>query len=712
MNVRTRFLTGTLALALTATACVSDDTANPSNTTGTDLSGNDIVLTSGRLQTVDSCDALLDRLIDEGVERVGPYGFGNGWYGPVVFVEFDTAEQALADDGASSPQTTEASTDSASGGGDFSGTNNQEVDVDEADLVKTDGDRLVVINGNKLQVIDVTGTSPELERTIQLDDETWATEMFLVGDRVLLMSQGWTNVSFHSGDAIGLSIPEGSQTSKLVEVDLNTGKIGQTIEFEGSYLSAREVDGSIRVVLSTGMGHFPFLYPSSPDAEEAAEKANRGLIEESTIDQWLPSYRITEGGRTLAEGSAIECDRMHLPQDFAGFGSLAVLTVNLDDGMELLDSMGVVTDGQTVYASTDRLTVATARWPEWDPETGEPEADEDYSTALHSFDITDLNSTSYVGSGEVTGHLLNQYSLSEHDGYLRVATTAGDPWWGGQNESESFVTVFDEVDDELEQVGQVGGLGEGERIFAVRFMGDTGFVVTFRQVDPLYTVDLSDPTNPVVVGELKIPGFSTYLHPVDPGLLLGVGQDATEEGQTTGSQVSLFDVSNLSDPQRVDQLGLGENSYSSVDWDPKSFLYWGADDLAVVPVSSWGWDEATQSESSSNAAVLIRIGENGTLTEVGRIGHPTTSECDGVIYEEDLLIEPATPSEDAEASFVEEPEPAIAVEPPQGEYCWNYQPEIRRSVVIDNQIFTVSEAGVRVNELDGLGDVAWISFSE
>lgn len=161
----------------------------------------------------------------------------------------------------------------------------------------------------------------------------------------------------------------------------------------------------------------------------------------------------------------------------------------------------------------------------------------------------------------IPGSVLNQYSLSEHVGRLRVASTED-----LTRESESFVTVLS--GDRLARVGGVGGLGRGERIYAVRFAGEKGYVVTFRQTDPLYTLDLSNPADPRVRGELKIPGYSAYLHPVAEDRLLGVGQDTTEEGRTKGAQVSLFDVSDLATPRRLAVADLGEYSTSSAEFDP------------------------------------------------------------------------------------------------------------------------------------------------
>lgn len=713
VHFRSRFLPGALALTLLAGACVTDDDANTA-TPGTDLSSADIVLTSARLELADSCDALLDHLITEGVERVGPYGFnGNGYWGPAVMEMEAMADEAMEESSADFDTSTTAQ-DSSEGSNRFSGTNNQEANVEEADRVKTDGDRLIILRGNTIEVFDVTGAEPELTRSIQLDDDSWGAEMFLVGDSVLLLSNAWSNEAFLTDSARSSYRPNGVSTSKLTEVDLTTGTIGATVEIEGNYLSAREVDGSIRIVTTSALGNFDFLFPSNEGAEDAAERANREIIEQSTIEQWIPTFRQSNNSGVVAEGQAFDCTDMYIPTEFSGFGALTILTVDIDDGLSVNDSLGVLSDGQTVYASTDRLTVASNRYPEWDWETGQQvEADEDYTTSMHTFDISEVGSTDYVASGSVIGSLLSQYSLSEHEGFLRVATTDGSAW-NRDDESQSMVTVLEEQGDELVQVGFVDGLGKGEQIFAVRFMGDVGYVVTFRQIDPLYTVDLSDPTNPTVLGELKIPGFSTYLHPVGDGLLLGIGQDASDEGFTTGAQASLFDVSDLTDPQRVDQADFGENSYSSVEWDPKSFLFWGERTLAVIPVSSWNYSEETGEERNSSTAVLVQVNNDNTLTEIGRLGHPVNSECESDdFFEEDLeLEEPA--DEDAEASFAEDAPAAESIapaSPPLDDYCWSYQPEIQRSIVVNDSIFTISDAGVQQNDLDDLTSSSWIPFN-
>ncbi len=762
----------TLTVLLVASACSPGSSRGDGETLPTlNLDSSEIVLTSA-LETVNSCDDLLRRLRAEASDRVGPYGFGDG--GPVVMFDGEVMEEGLAVDDSAGNDAWSGAAESAApverdanGDVDFSGTNNQESSVDEADLVKTDGRRLVTVSGSQVNVLDVSDNDdPRLVSTIKLPEEFWGGELFLNGDSALLMTSGWTSVPFMPVDGArtaDLAWYPGMPTGRLMELDLDDGEIVRTFEFEGSYLSAREVEGTIRIALQASANRFAFVFPSNPGAEDSAEEFNRKLVEESTIDQWIPTYRIVEGvdGDVVEQGPIVDCDRVYLPGEFAGFGSLVILTADLDDGLELTDSVSVFTDGQTVYSSTDRMVVATPRWPTFDPRTGAPEDDFDYRTALHTFDITDLDRTDYVASGSVKGTLLSRYSLSEYRGYLRVATTDGTPW--NSVGSESFVTVLDERDRELVPVGQVGGLGRGERIFAVRFLGDLAYVVTFEQIDPLYVVDLSDPANPTVEGELKIPGFSTYLHPLDDGLLMAVGVDGDAEGATGGSVVSLFDVSDPSDPRLLDKLPLAGfatdetdnafgHTYSPVDGDPRAFTYW--DDTAIVPVAWWLSRESDGQwmEINGTEAVMVTV-DDDRLVEVDRVGHPMRRECEGenrkVTYVEpedlDAILAGSSTatsvsggldpdasddgetidrddtgsdsgSADAEASFVDDPDDEPVVEEPASilpgpdQYCWVYSPEILRTVVVGDILYTVAHNGIGVHDFDSGSRLEWIPF--
>jgi uncharacterized secreted protein with C-terminal beta-propeller domain len=348
---------------------------------------------------------------------------------------------------------------------------------------------------------------------------------------------------------------------------------------------------------------------------------------------------------------------------------LSVVTIDLSQGLEVLDATGVLANGNTVYASAENLYVATQNWDTWlwgREGISEDEPDE-VTTDIHKFDISDPSITTYLATGTVNGYLLNQFAMDEHNGDLRVASTTSPAWWGSEFDSESLVTVLD--DDgagRLTEIGSVDGLGATEQIYSVRFMGDTAYVVTFRQTDPLYTVDLSDPTNPKVVGELKILGYSAYLHPVGEGLLLGIGQDATDTGQVKGTQVSLFDVSDPANPTRIDQITLSEGSNSQVEYDHHAFLYWEPTGLAMVPIQQWFWDE--NKEEAFFGAVGFNVGDSD-LTEIRRFAHPGGDRQD-----------------------------------------WDWRAQITRSIVIGDSLYTISNKGIMSSDLDTLDEVTFLSF--
>jgi hypothetical protein len=371
-------------------------------------------------------------------------------------------------------------------------------------------------------------------------------------------------------------------------------------------------------------------------------------------------------------------------------------------------AVAVLAGGDTVYASTDRLYVATQRWRE-DLRRGgttaepaedtsrfpEPDDGPDVTTELHAFAIDDPRATEYLGSGSVDGTLLSQWALSEHEGVLRVASTVGDPWSAAS--SESSVTTLELRDGELVELGRVDGLGPTETIRAVRFIGDVGYVVTFRQTDPLYTVDLSDPASPAVVGELKILGYSGYLHPVGEGRLIGVGQDADEDGTTRGAQVSLFDVSDPADPRRTDTVTV-PHSESPVEWDHRSFLHWPATGLTVVPVTRHFWGPiGTTAEPVEDDTVPKPDGPTSGALALVPDGDTLRAAADHA--PDDLVLNHA----DAPPEGASEEELARA-------YDGGHQAAILRSIVTGDRLITVSHRGVIVHDLATLADRGTLAF--
>jgi hypothetical protein len=544
----------------------------------------------GRLVAFRSCGELLGYARAQAASLVGPYGLGGG-----IAVRGGALPSSAA---AAAPQQ----------GVDYSGTNVQEQGVDEPDIVKTDGETIFTVADGRLESVDVRGPKPRLLDTLTLD-AGWSHELLLSGDRLLVLSRGGYWAQPLPALAARL-VPWAPSQSVVAEVDVSDPKalrVVKKLTLDGAYVAARLVGHTARIVVSSQVPHaLPFVQPGdgTPAALAEAKRRNRAVVASSGVSGWLPTY--TLGGRTR---SLVQCSRVRRPPSFAGLGMLTVLTVDVSKGLQPVDSTALMTDGRIVYASPDNLYVTTERWADRPDPAAPTKADSGGTTAIHRFDISDPARTQYRGSGSVSGFLLSQWSLSEYRGVLRVVSTETPAWWGAGGDSESFLTTLRPSGDSLVQVGRVGELGRGDRVYAVRFVGDTGYVVTFKQVDPLYTLDLSSPARPRVLGELSIPGYSAYLHPIGADLLLGVGQDVDANGRPQGTQLSLFDVSDLRHPTRVAQatLGLG---WSEAESDHHAFLYWPKTGLAVLPFAQ--------------KAVAFRVGRSG-IVRLGEVAHPGTA---------------------------------------------------------------------------------------
>lgn len=316
--------------------------------------------------------------------------------------------------------------------------------------------------------------------------------------------------------------------------------------------------------------------------------ANVASIRARTLNEWLPLVWSADNGGDVAFASgrpATACTDIHVPNVFSGQGLLTLASLDLDDG----SVTGSTIQGQwgSVYASLDAIYIGSTNWDFFWWWRGSDEVPP-VKTHIHKFAFDTAGDARYTASGEVLGYAINQFAFDEYNGHLRVATTDGFGWWNNE-ETESRVTVLRQDGTRLAQTGLVTGLGVGERIFSVRFIRDQGYVVTFRQVDPLYVINLADPTKPAVTGELKIPGFSSYIHPLADGFLLTAGRDGDDEGNIGGVKIEIFDVRDPTDPKSVKTavIGDGWNTWSDVLWDHKAFTYFGARNLLAIPVSGW-----------------------------------------------------------------------------------------------------------------------------
>ena len=500
-------------------------------------------------------------------------------------VQAATTEEAMADDS--------AATSAPADQGEISetGTNVQERGVDESDIIKTDGAYLYVLRPQSLLIARINADGPVTE-VGRIPFDAWAQrqELLIGAGKAVVVRQLEGDVSVFTpevGDiARPMHLPERYRAqSEVLEIDLrrpSAPRLLRELDLDGEFVSARMVDDAVRIVMRfQSYSHWvgPWDFGWTRNAERDAEAYNEAVIESGKLGQWHPLFGLQDHvGNDFRSGYALACDQTFAPDadDSPPWnqGVSYMLSFDLADGLGDWGSVGVMSDYPTVYASTDSLYLAA------------PKADWQY-TGIHRFDIRKPLSPSYYGSGAVRGQLLSQWAMSEHDGYLRVATTIHDRW---PTLSNVFVLApsGDGEEGSLEQVGLVSGLGVTEEIKSVRFAGDVGYVVTFRLTDPLYVLDLSDPTEPTSLGELKIPGFSKYLHPLSGGLLLGIGRDADPKtGWERGLQASLFDVSDPADPQLLTVLPLGDDAFSLVEEDHRAFRY--QDGVAWIPVAPNDW---------------------------------------------------------------------------------------------------------------------------
>lgn len=543
---------------------------------------------------------------------------------------FAAPEPAPTEEKSAAQAATRSSAGDAVGNG-ATGTNTQEQGVDEADLAKTDGKVLVTVVRGALQVVDVSGSTPRPRGSVDLRGLR-PSELLLEGSKVLVVSPGQVG---YEKQAYGYGRQASTSLSFVDISDPDRPVLTGSEEISARYLSARMVDGVVRVVL-TAAPQIAFTRPGGwrdgdrmgvPEATEA----NRQIVRAAKATDWIPTRRVVDrNARTVEERPLLQCTDIRHPIDDAGADLLTVLSIDTraTDGLRDLAATAVVASGDLVYASTEKLFVATTLggWGgTWRGPSGEFAPRRGGTlTAIHAFDITG-GKAEYLASGEVDGYIYGRWAMSERDGLLRVVTTTNAPWQRGGS-TQTGVVVLDTEGKRLDELGRVDGMGFTETVRAVRWFDDLAAIVTFRQTDPLYLVDLSRPTEPRVRGELKIPGYSAYLHPIGDRRLLGVGQDANQWGQTLGLQVSSFDILDVTDPRRTDSLDLGNASTSPIEQDPRGFVYLPDERLAIFPMNAPVYNcKRTQRCLPAGAQgelpygpglVSVRVSKDGTLTRV------------------------------------------------------------------------------------------------
>jgi uncharacterized secreted protein with C-terminal beta-propeller domain len=578
----------------------------------------------------------------------------------------------------------------SSGPSAYTTTNTQVAGVDEADFVKNDGTRIFVLSGDTLY-INQSWPAAELKTVSKVRIHGWPREMFLDDkNHVVVFSSIWSPYPFDRrlGDVYCLSLDCGYYSANTVKVtvidvaNLAAPVVQQEYYLPGYYSSSRRIGSSVRVVLSDdfrwpeGLQWWPTytdagLYQDASRFAAAVDELiaqNEKIIRAASLHDWLPT-----GVRKLEDGSEIElgyaCSDFSRSNAPTRLGLLTVATLNLDTPGEMTRT-SVVAEAGELYASQKHLYVANRHWWWW-PEPGQA----DY-TYLHKFDITDPDRAVHVASGGVDGHIVDQFSMDENAaGYFRVATTIAtriedsNQWWG-RIETTNRVSVLGEQSGALEVIGQTPDLAKGERITSSRFFEDKGFVVTFRQVDPLFTLDLKEPTNPRVVAELKVPGFSTYLHPLDADHLLTIGTyiDPANTWQSRSLQLAIYDVADLANPKQTFTQNVGTAyGWSEAQSEHKAFNYFPARKLLAIPFHDY---LVNQTDYWTSFVSDLRV---------FGVDAATGFTPKGALSMKDVYVT-------------------------YNDYGWSYYwaPWVRRSVMADQFVYAISDAGIRVADVANL----------
>lgn len=629
------------------------------------------------------------------------------------------ASAGMAQFSPSAPAPPPAQTDSTSSGGAnaTSMTNNQVAGVDEADFIKNDPKYVYAAVNGALRIVQAWPAA-ETREVANVQLEGTPKKLFVLEDRALVyVSVPRTAASdvqpaagsvFYAGQSectYGYDCQfggDGTGTALLVFdiTDRAAPKQIRRIDLSGSLLAARRIGSAVHTVAVTPELTFPGVTLSiaadstcsqltqTPERDaqyEALRKKNTEIIETAALSDFLPSVR--DNGVDYAQDN---CDSLYRELEPTGTAFTTLVSVDMAAASEpvvatVLSKPGAVyASGEALYMSViaDEAQPIAAALPAGGVVIAPPPAERKLVSAIHKFSIgADPKATAYLASGKVKGHVLNQFSMDEHGGHLRVATS-----WGKvpSPDVHSTMSVLAQHEDKLTVVGIVDKIAPNEDIRSVRFDADRGFIVTFKKTDPLYAFDLSAPAAPKIAGELKIPGFSTYMHMLDDDHLLTIGYDAADQGDFayfTGVLLQIFDVSDPANLSLAHKVVIGSRGSSSEALTNHLAFTLFQGKLALPMTICEGGDTNGQygTNMTFSGLLVFDVSVADGLRERGRVAHPNTV----------------------------------------GQYdnsgCSNWWTRassvVQRSVFMDDFVYSIAQDVIRVQNLDKLGtDVASVAL--
>ena len=498
-------------------------------------------------------------------EKSSEYSYYNK--GALLFenAEIDSADSALKE-----------TTDVAESGtinkeeSDYSNTNIQVDGVDEADIVKTDGKYIYYVTSNKIIIVNAEDEKNlQIVSEIEFNEESfYPNEIFISENKLIVIgtTRENNNARYIAVDTIYPVYNKENTVAKIYKTEnKNNPELEREIKIEGNYLTSRMIGDNIYFIANKYMYSYLFRECKIEDMDEEAFK---------------PKYTDTAISNT--EQSIAYPDIYYFPDsEDTSYLNIAGFNINNSEPANIESYLGA---GQEIYSSQNNLYITKVKYEYKDSKMYGYYNNYDVNTYIYKFKLEDSKAT-YVNVGSVPGEVLNQFSMDEKDGYFRIATTDSDNWNSETNKNNLYV-----LNEDLQVIGKVENLAKGEKIYSVRFMGNRAYMVTFVETDPLFVIDLSEPTNPTVLGELKIPGYSKYLHPYDENHIIGFGENTkvNEYGGvvTDGMKMALFDVTNPNDPKEMFAVDIGEKgTYSELLYNHKALLFSKEKNIIAFPIS-------------------------------------------------------------------------------------------------------------------------------
>jgi uncharacterized secreted protein with C-terminal beta-propeller domain len=505
-------------------------------------------------------------------------GRSSGGYGGDVMMREGAMAPAL---GMPVSDSAQSNTKSA----DYSETNVQVEGVDEGDIVKTDGEYLYIVRNQEIRIVDATPASNLRNvATIAVNDESFSpTDLYVEGDHLIVIGSTWENgggdvrIMEDSAAKMAPMIWPGPwynrsyTTVKIYDVsDATDPKLSRTVSFEGSSVSTRRIGDKLYVVVNQSPRYWGGPMPLGAAVKEM---------------DLMPT--IKDSAKGDAAMPAVGCNNVMILPRVPSPSYLIIGVVPLNNSTGEVQRTAILGNGENVYASLENLYVAATDWQyAWN---NAAENASQQRTRLYRFAFT-ADGATFQAQGQVPGRILNQFSMDEHENNFRIATTIDEQWMANNTSRASSNNLY-VLNRDMETVGSLEDLAPGEKIYSTRFLGDRAYMVTFRTIDPLFVIDTSDPRNPKILGKLKIPGYSDYLHPYDENHIIGFGKDAeaSKDGSFAwylGMKIALFDVTDVANPKELHKIAIGDRGTESpLLHNHKALLFDRERDLLAFPVN-------------------------------------------------------------------------------------------------------------------------------